>query len=94
MELTIGFIKEVGAELDTLARSALHEVFGRLREILQDGVVTKKTQFQIEGLLAIRKAGFESQGFVAVKPELDLIEEDDQIEHEARFLHLCFCSRI
>lgn len=93
VELTIGFIKEVGAELDTLTRSALHEVFGRLREILQDGAVTKKTQFQIEGLLAIRKAGFESQGFVAVKPELDLIEEEDQIEHEVP-LHSIFLSII
>jgi hypothetical protein len=49
---------------------------------LQEGKVTKKTQYQVEGLMAVRKAGFESQGLVAVKPELDLVEEDDQIEHE------------
>ena len=31
-------------------------------------------QFIIEGLFAIRKAGFEASGFKAIKPELDLVE--------------------
>jgi hypothetical protein len=75
-------VQEVGAELDDLARGAMHEVVGRMRSILQEGAVAKKTQFQLENLMAIRKAGFEKQGYVAVKPELDLVEEDDQIEHE------------
>ena len=39
---------------------------------------------QVEGLMGVRKAGFESQGLVAVKAELDLVEADDQIEHEVR----------
>lgn len=52
--------------------------------------MTKKTQYQVEGLMAVRKAGFESQGLVAVKPELDLVEDDDQIEHEVCAV-LCAC---
>jgi pre-mRNA-splicing factor CWC22 len=37
-------------------------------------------QFLIEGLFAIRKAKF--QGFPAIRPELDLVEQEDQFTHE------------
>jgi pre-mRNA-splicing factor CWC22 len=86
VELAIVFVKEVGAALEDAARAAMHEVFARFRAILQEGTVAKKTQYQVEGLMALRKAGFEKQGLVAVKPELDLVEEEDQIEHE---VHRC-----
>lgn len=39
-------------------------------------------QFIIEGMFALRKAGFEKSGFPALKPELDLVEAEDQITHE------------
>ena len=37
-------------------------------------------QFMIEGLFAVRKAGFE--GKKGVLQELDLVDEEDQIVHE------------
>lgn len=36
----------------------------------------------IEGLFAVRKAGFETSGFPAIQSDLDLIESEDQITHE------------
>lgn len=57
-------------------------VFERLRAILHEGEIDKRVQFMIEGLFAIRKAGFAKSGFPAIQAELDLVEEDDQITHE------------
>jgi pre-mRNA-splicing factor CWC22 len=84
VELAAAFVREVGATLEDTARAALHEVFVRFRAILQEGDVSKKTQFVVEGVMAVRKAGFEAQGHIAVPPELDLVEEEDQVEHEVR----------
>lgn len=55
-------------------------IFERFRGILHEGEIDKRVQFMIEGLFAIRKARF--QGFPAVIPELDLVEQEDQITHE------------
>lgn len=57
-----------------------HSVFERFRSILHEGVIDKRVQFIIEGLFAIRKASFGEH--VAIKPELDLVEAEDQITHE------------
>ena len=84
VEIAIAFVRAVGASLEELGRRVTHDVFIGFRAILQEGRVSKKTQYQVEGLLAQRKAGFESQGLVAVRPELDLVEEADQIEHMVR----------
>ena len=82
-EIAISFTKAIGATLEEHRTVAFH-VFGRFRDILQQGGVSKKTQYQVEGLMAVRKAGFEKQGLVAVRPELDLLESNDQIEHDVR----------
>ncbi|KAI4298566.1 hypothetical protein L6164_032112 [Bauhinia variegata] len=51
-----------------------------LSGILHEGEIDKRVQFLIEGLFAIRKANF--QGYPAVRPELDLMEEEDQLKHQ------------
>jgi hypothetical protein len=61
-------------------------VFERLRAILQEGAIDKRVQFMIEGLFALRKAGFAESGHPAVTPGLDLVEGEDQITHE-----VCVC---
>ncbi|XWS44630.1 hypothetical protein CRYUN_Cryun15aG0064600 [Craigia yunnanensis] len=48
--------------------------------ILHEGEIDKHVQFLIEGLFAIRKAKF--QGYPAVRPELDPVEQEDQLTHE------------
>ena len=80
VEVAIEFIKDVGHTLGELTPQGLHGVFERFRGILHEGVIDKRVQFMIEGLFALRKAKFEGRQGIA--PELDLVEEDDQIVHE------------
>ncbi|KAL5225098.1 hypothetical protein ABZP36_011737 [Zizania latifolia] len=68
VEVAVGFVKECGAMLQDLSPQGLH------------GEIDKRVQFLIEGLFAIRKAKF--QGFPAIRPELDLVEQEDQFTHE------------
>ncbi|KXZ52169.1 hypothetical protein GPECTOR_10g798 [Gonium pectorale] len=82
VEMAVEFVKEVGAHLQEVAPQGLHGVFERFRAILHEGQISKRVQFIIEGMFALRKAGFEASGFPALKPELDLVEAEDQITHE------------
>ncbi|WVZ71352.1 hypothetical protein U9M48_019945 [Paspalum notatum var. saurae] len=80
VEVAVGFVKECGAMLQDLSPQGLHAIFERFRGILHEGEIDKRVQFLIEGLFAIRKAKF--QGFPAIRPELDLVEQEDQFTHE------------
>jgi len=80
VEVAVGFIKECGSLLQDVSPQGLHGIFERFRGILHEGEIDKRVQFMIEGLFAIRKAQF--QGFPAVLPELDLVDQEDQITHE------------
>ncbi|EFJ52814.1 hypothetical protein VOLCADRAFT_78840 [Volvox carteri f. nagariensis] len=82
VEMAVDFVREVGAHLQDVAPQGLHGVFERFRAILHEGAISKRVQFIIEGMFALRKAGFEASGFPALKPELDLVEAEDQITHE------------
>eukprot|EP00879_Flechtneria_rotunda_P006154 GHRR01006471.1.p1 GENE.GHRR01006471.1~~GHRR01006471.1.p1 ORF type:complete len:946 (+),score=354.04 GHRR01006471.1:464-3301(+) len=82
VEMAVDFCKEVGAYLQDVAPAGLHSVFERFRAILHEGAIDKRCQYMIEGLFAVRKAGFAASGYPAVKPELDLVEDEDQITHE------------
>ena len=82
VEVAVDFLKDVGAHLQDVAPAGLHSVFERLRAVLHEGEIDKRTQYLIEGLFALRKAGFEKSGHAAVAPALDLVEDGDQICHE------------
>ena len=83
VEVCSEFIKQCGALLQDVSPAGLNFVFDRLRAILHEGIgVGKRTQYIIEGLYAVRKAGFEASGHPAVPAELDLVETADQITHE------------
>ena len=58
----------------------LVEVFDSFRYILQEGEVEKRTQYVIEQLFAVRRTQF--QEYPRMAPELDLVEEGDQITHK------------
>lgn len=79
VELAVTFTKEVGAALQDLSPQGLHSVFERFRSILHEGEIDKRIQYVIEGLFAIRKAGFEKSGHPARAEGLDLVEEEDQV---------------
>ncbi|CAK9186327.1 unnamed protein product [Ilex paraguariensis] len=80
VEVAVGFVTECGSMLQDLCPRGLHGIFERFRGILHEGEIDKRVQFLIEGLFAIRKAKF--QGYPAVRPELDLVEQEDQLTHE------------
>ncbi|MBA0812632.1 hypothetical protein Gohar_026581, partial [Gossypium harknessii] len=80
VEVAVGFVTECGSLLQDLSPKCLHGIFERFRGILHEGEIDKRFQFLIEGLFAIRKAKF--QGYPVVCPELDLVEEDDQLTRE------------
>ncbi|KAK2441553.1 pre-mRNA-splicing factor CWC22 protein [Trifolium repens] len=80
VEVAVGFVTECGSTLQDLTPRGLHGIFERFRGILHEGEIDKRVQFLIEGLFAIRKAKF--QGYPAVRPELDLVEQEDQLTHE------------
>ncbi|KAA8528110.1 hypothetical protein F0562_035021 [Nyssa sinensis] len=80
VEVAVGFVTECGSILQDLCPRGLHGIFERFRGILHEGEIDKRVQFLIEGLFAIRKAKF--QGYPAVRPELDLVDQEDQLTHE------------
>ncbi|KAK6144022.1 hypothetical protein DH2020_020842 [Rehmannia glutinosa] len=99
VEVAVGFVTECGSLLQDLSPRGLHEslfladtfwvsdskgIFERFRGILHEGEIDKRVQFLIEGLFALRKAKF--QGYPAVRPELDLVEQEDQLTHEVSLL--------
>ncbi|RZC56458.1 hypothetical protein C5167_015305 [Papaver somniferum] len=80
VEVAVGFVTECSSLLQDLTPKGLHGIFERFRGILHEGLIDKRVQFLIEGLFAIRKSKF--QGHPAVRPELDLVEQEDQFTHE------------
>ncbi|XP_074340870.1 uncharacterized protein LOC141678447 [Apium graveolens] len=84
VEVAVGFVTECGSTLESLCPRGVRGVFERFRGILHEGEIDKRVQFLIEGLFAIRKAKF--QGYPGVRPELDLVEQEDQLTHEISLL--------
>ncbi|XP_004244401.1 uncharacterized protein [Solanum lycopersicum] len=80
VEVAVGFVTECGSMLQDLCPRGLHGIFERFRGILHEGEIDRRVQFLIESLFALRKAKF--QGYQAVRPELDLVEQEDQLTHE------------
>ncbi|KAL1557766.1 pre-mRNA-splicing factor CWC22 [Salvia divinorum] len=82
VEVAVGFVAECGSMLQDLCPKGMNGAFERLRGILHEGDIDKRVQFLIEGLFALRKAA----KFLIVRPELDLVEEDDQFTHQVSLL--------
>ncbi|KAF5179585.1 Pre-mrna-splicing factor cwc22-like protein [Thalictrum thalictroides] len=80
VEVAVGFVTECGSFLQDISPQGLHGIFERFRGILHEGQIDKRVQYLIEGLYAIRKAQF--QGHPAVRPELDLVDQEDQLTHD------------
>ncbi|KAM0824985.1 hypothetical protein ACQ4PT_069865 [Festuca glaucescens] len=80
VEVAVGFVTECGAALSEACPRAVDAVFDQLRSILVDGGVDKRVGFLIEGVFAVRRARF--RGHPPVRPELDLVEHEDQFTHQ------------
>ncbi|OMJ08166.1 Pre-mRNA-splicing factor CWC22 [Smittium culicis] len=80
VEIAVGFMKEVGSFLSSIAPRVLNAVIETFRSILHEADIDKRSQYMIEVLLQVRREGFKDN--VSVPEGLDLVEEDDQIVHE------------
>ncbi|KAH8737979.1 hypothetical protein BGZ61DRAFT_439361 [Ilyonectria robusta] len=79
VEIAVGFCREVGQYLEEMQPSISMAVFDQFRNILHEADIDKRTQYMIEVLFQVRKDKFKDNP--AVKEELDLVEEEDQITH-------------
>ncbi|KAM0454644.1 hypothetical protein ACHAO4_004452 [Trichoderma viride] len=80
VEIAVGFCKEVGQYLEEMQPAISLAVFDQFRNILHESDIDKRTQYMIEVLFQIRKDKFKESP--AIKEELDLVEEEDQITHK------------
>ncbi|KAI1374528.1 MIF4G-domain-containing protein [Hypoxylon crocopeplum] len=79
VEIAVGLTKEVGQHLEEMNSAIANAVFDQFRNILHEADIDKRVQFMIEVLFQVRKDKFKDNP--AIKEELDLIEEEDQITH-------------
>ncbi|CAN4077264.1 unnamed protein product [Withania somnifera] len=80
VEVAAGFVIECGSMLQDLSPRGWRGIFERFRGILHEGEIDKRVQFLIESLFALLETKF--QGCPAMRPELDLVEQEDQLTHE------------
>lgn len=58
VECAIAFLKECGQYLTEVSPKGMHSVFERMRSVLHEGDLDKRTQYMIEVMFAVRKDGF------------------------------------
>lgn len=80
VEIAVGLTREVGQHLEEMSGPIALLVFDQFRHILHEADIDKRTQYMIEVLFQVRKDRYKDN--LAVKEELDLVEEDDQITHK------------
>eukprot|EP00918_Siedleckia_nematoides_P012022 GHVU01026420.1.p1 GENE.GHVU01026420.1~~GHVU01026420.1.p1 ORF type:complete len:473 (+),score=107.57 GHVU01026420.1:68-1486(+) len=84
VEVAVGFVLECGQVLSEITPQGFSAVFERFRGILHEGEIDKRVQYTVEKLFEARRKKFTD--YPGVLPELDLVEEDDQITHEIDLL--------
>jgi pre-mRNA-splicing factor CWC22 len=80
VEIAVNFVKSVGALLLDLIPKGMATIMERFRAILQEGEIDTRVQYVIEGLFVVRRNNFKD--YPTIIPELDLVENEDQIPHE------------
>lgn len=84
VEVADVFVTECGSMLRDLSPKGLYFIFERFPGILYQGDIERRVLYLIENLFAKQRAKF--QGHPAVLPELDLVEQEDQLTHEISLL--------
>lgn len=79
VEIAVGIMKEVGAFLDEMNPAIANAIFDQMRNILHEADIDKRTQYMIEVLFEVRRTKYKEHP--AIKEDLDLVEEEDQITH-------------
>jgi pre-mRNA-splicing factor CWC22 len=79
-EIAVNICKEVGQHLEEFNSAIAVAVFDQFRNILHEAnELEKRTQYAIEVLFQVRKDKYKD--YPAIREELDLVEEEDQITH-------------
>ena len=79
IEIAVGLTREVGAFLTENSPKSNNIVFGRFRDVLNEGRISHRVQYMIEVLMQVRKDKYKDNPII---PEgLDLVEEEEQITH-------------
>ena len=84
VEIAVGLTREVGQHLEEMNGQIALVVFDQFRNILHEQDLDKRVQYMIEVLFQVRKDKYKDNP--AVKEELDLVEEEDQITHQINLL--------
>ncbi|EEH42942.2 pre-mRNA-splicing factor cwc22 [Paracoccidioides brasiliensis Pb18] len=79
VEIAVGLTREVGQFLEEMGGPIALAVFDQFRNILHEADIDKRVQYMIEVLFQVRKDHYKDNP--AIKEELDLVEEEDQITH-------------
>ena len=79
VEIAVGLTREVGQHLEEMSGPIALAVFDQFRSILHEADIDKRVQYMIEVLFQVRKDRYKDNP--AIKEELDLVEEEDQITH-------------
>jgi pre-mRNA-splicing factor CWC22 len=80
VEIAVGLTREVGQHLEEMSPPIALAVFDQFRSILHEADIDKRVQYMIEVLFQVRKDRYKDNP--AIKEELDLVEEEDQITHQ------------
>lgn len=80
VEIAVGLTREVGQHLEEMSQPIALVVFDQFRSILHEADIDKRVQYMIEVLFQVRKDRYKDNP--AIREELDLVEEEDQITHQ------------
>lgn len=80
VEIAVGLTREVGQYLEEENGQIALVVFDQFRNILHEADIDKRVQYMIEVLFQVRKDKYKDNP--ALKEELDLVEDEDQITHQ------------
>ena len=79
VEIAVGLTREVGQFLEEMNPLVGNAVFDQFRTILHEQDIDIRVQYMIEVLFQVRKDKYKDNP--AIKEDLDLVEEEDQITH-------------
>ena len=79
VEIAVGLMREVGQFLSMMNPPIESACFDQFRSILHEQDIDIRVQYMIEVLFQVRKDKYKDNP--AIKEELDLVEEEDQITH-------------
>jgi pre-mRNA-splicing factor CWC22 len=81
VEIAVNLCKECGQHLEEFNSAIAVAVFDQFRSILHESTdLEKRTQYMIEVLFQVRRDKYKD--YPAIRDELDLVEEEDQITHK------------